>query len=127
MHTWQWHLGSRLGSIVTPGGSDARLLSFRQEEKPPYKAVCAGILHPRYAFAGKRGSHEDHEKRERQKKEGKEKRDRVRENEKERRRVVLYACFASILKEVAQSKEKEMFKIHSIKAELSPGLHSCTH
>lgn len=83
-----------------PGPSDARLPSFRQEEKPPYKAECTGILHHRCAFAGKRGSHEEHKKRERQK-EGRERRDGVHENEKERRGGALHECFASIIKEIA--------------------------
>lgn len=49
-------------------------------------------------------------------KEGREKRDGVREREKESRGGALHECFASIIKEVAYSKEKERFKIHSVQA-----------
>lgn len=108
--TWAagWAAGWATG-LVTPGASDVRLLSFRQEEKAPYKAVCTGILHPRCAFAGKRGSHEDHEKRERQKKEGREKRDRARENEK-REELFCMSALLPFLKKLPKVRKKKCLR-----------------
>lgn len=131
MHTCQWHLGSRVGSrlgsgpIVTPGASDARLPSFRQEEKPSYKAECTGILHHRCAFAGKRGSHEDHEKRER----GREERERERKETgsvRVRNReegVLCMSALLPLLKKLPTVRKKKCLRHTLLKPRLNPDLH----